>query len=144
MASVSFSYPSDGQAKWARVARGSWNGERKSARSSRKGGGHARNSTLRALSFNYELEGDSPAWKPVRVYNDGLQTVIEMPFAVRQTEAPTLLVVRAEGGLFTDDEVVQVNFHTDGTKYLVDMVFDIADLISGVGSTQQKVRIRRK
>ena len=79
-----------------------------------------------------------------RVYNDGLQTVIEMPFAMRQTEAPTLLVVRAEGGLFTSDDVVQVNFHADGTRYIVDMVFDVADLVAGVGSSQQKVRIRRR
>ena len=102
-----------------------------------------RTDVLRALSFNYALEGDDPPWKPVRVYNDGLQTVIEMPFAMKQTEAPTLLVIRAEGGLFTDDDVVQVNFHTEGTKYLVDMVFDVADLVVGVGSSQRKVRIRR-
>jgi type IV secretion system protein TrbG len=78
------------------------------------------------------------------VYNDGLQTVIEMPFAMKQTEAPTLLIIRAEGGVFTSDDLLQVNFHADGTKYIVDMVFDVADLIVGVGSNQQKVRIRRR
>lgn len=143
MASVSFSYPGDGESKWAGLApQGSRDGRPSVDDGTRAGS--SRTSALRALSFNYELEGDNPPWKPVRVYNDGLQTVIEMPFAMRQTEAPTLLVVRAEGGLFTDDEVVQVNFHADGTKYIVDMVFDVADLISGVGTTQQKVRIRRK
>ena len=99
--------------------------------------------SLQALSFAYELEGDNPPWKPVRVYNDGMQTVIELPFAVRQTEAPTLLVVRAEGGLFTDDERVQVNFRVHGTRYIVDTVFDVADLVAGVGPLQQRVRIRR-
>lgn len=96
-----------------------------------------------ALSFAYELEGDDPPWKPVRVYNNGLQTVIEMPFAMRQTEAPALLVIRAEGGPFSDDEEVQVNFRVQGTRYLVDAVFDVADLIAGVGALQQRVRIRR-
>ena len=148
MSSVSFSYPQDSQAKWAALSTSGAGRDRgnKAAATRGRGGRPSapRAGTLRALSFGYELEGDDPPWKPVRVYNDGLQTVIEMPFAMKQTEAPTLLVVRAEGGLFTDDDVVQVNFHTKGTKYIVDMVFDVADLIVGVGSTQQKVRIRRK
>lgn len=145
MASVSFAYPEDAQARWSELTQPKPRSQR-AGRTRRKGGaadGAVRTDVLRALSFNYELEGDNPPWKPVRVYNDGLQTVIEMPFAMRQTEAPTLLVVRAEGGLFTSDDVVQVNFHTDGTRYIVDMVFDVADLIVGVGSSQQKVRIRR-
>jgi P-type conjugative transfer protein TrbG len=144
MASVSFAYPSDAGTKWAELAehpaRAARSRTDKSPRPRRQRAG----GSLRALSFNYEIEGDDPPWKPVRVYNDGLQTVIEMPFAMRQTEAPTLLVVRAEGGLFTKDDVVQVNFHTQGTRYLVDMVFDVADLVVGVGSSQQRVRIRRK
>lgn len=99
--------------------------------------------SMDALSFDYVLEGDDPPWKPVRVYNDGLQTVIEMPFAVRQTEAPALLVVRTEAGPFSEDEVVQVNYRVHGQRYVVDNVFDIADLIAGVGESQQRVRIRR-
>ncbi len=146
MASVSFSYPGEAQARWAELSSGP-SPRVPSASAHAPGPGRprteVRTDVLRALSFNYELEGDSPPWKPVRVYNDGMQTVIEMPFAMRQTEAPTLLVVRAEGGLFTDDDVVQVNFHVDGTKYIVDMVFDVADLVVGVGSSQRKVRVRR-
>jgi len=147
MASVSFAYPQDAQARWSELAhpqRAKTRRQRRSSPEHGKGGTAVRTDVLRALSFNYELEGDDPPWKPVRVYNDGLQTVIEMPFAMRQTEAPTLLVVRAEGGLFTSDDVVQVNFHSDGTRYIVDMVFDVADLVAGVGSSQQKVRIRRR
>lgn len=147
MASVSFAYPQDGQARWSELARPQRRETLRQQRSSPEHGKHGtavRTDVLRALSFNYELEGDDPPWKPVRVYNDGLQTVIEMPFAMRQTEAPSLLVVRAEGGVFTSDDVVQVNFHADGTRYIVDMVFDVADLIAGVGSSQQKVRIRRR
>ena len=147
MASVSFAYPQDAQARWSELARPQRANKPRAGRSSSgqgRDGTAVRTDVLRALSFNYELEGDDPPWKPVRVYNDGLQTVIEMPFAMRQTEAPTLLVVRAEGGIFTSDDVVQVNFHADGTRYIVDMVFDVADLIVGVGSSQQKVRIRRR
>jgi type IV secretion system protein VirB9 len=149
MASVSFTYPEQSQNRWARLSgarerTGQAKGMPSHDRSSSKRAATAvRTEVLRALSFGYELEGDDPPWKPARVYNDGLQTVIEMPFAMRQTEAPTLLVVRAEGGIFTSDDVVQVNFHVDGTRYIVDMVFDVADLVAGVGSSQQRVRIRR-
>jgi type IV secretion system protein VirB9 len=143
MASVSFAYPQDAQTRWAELGRtGPSASEKRPNRPLKQP--ETRTDVLRVLSFNYELEGDDPAWKPVRVYNDGLQTVIELPFAMKQTEAPTLLVIRAEGGVFSSDDVVQVNFHADGTKYIVDMVFDVADLIVGVGSTQQKVRIRRR
>ena len=147
MASVSFAYPEDAQARWSELAaherRQSWSSHARNERGESRAATAVRSDVLRALSFNYQLEGDDPPWKPMRVYNDGLQTVIEMPFAVKQTEAPTLLVVRAEGGLFTSDDVVQVNFHTEGTRYIVDMVFDVADLVVGVGTSQQKVRIRR-
>jgi type IV secretory pathway VirB9-like protein len=37
-----------------------------------------------------------------------------------QTEAPTLLVVRKDGGLFTDDETVMVNYRVQGDRYIVD------------------------
>ena len=95
------------------------------------------------LSFDYELSG-SASWKPVRVYNDGRKTIIEMPGTMQQTEAPTLLVVRKEGGLFTDDETVLVNYRVQGNRYIVDTVFDRAILIAGVGSSQDRVTISRR
>ncbi|WP_277957829.1 TrbG/VirB9 family P-type conjugative transfer protein [Burkholderia plantarii] len=38
------------------------------------------------LSFDYELSG-SASWKPVRVYNDGRKTIIEMPGTMQQPNA---------------------------------------------------------
>ena len=64
-----------------------------------------------------------------------------MPTAMSQTEAPTLLVVRKDGGLFTDDETVMVNYRVQGDRYIVDTIFDKAILIAGVGSSQDKVTI---
>ncbi|MEG1055883.1 MAG: TrbG/VirB9 family P-type conjugative transfer protein, partial [Janthinobacterium sp.] len=72
---------------------------------------------LSDLNFKYAIDG-AVAWKPVRVYNDGVRTVIQMPAAMAQTEAPALLVVRKEGGLFTDDETVQVNYRVQGDRYI--------------------------
>lgn len=94
------------------------------------------------LNFRYELSGSAP-WKPVRVYNDGVKTVIQMPAAMAQTEAPTLLVVRKEGGLFSDDETVMINYRVQRDRYIVDTVFDKAILIAGVGRGQDRVTITR-
>ena len=61
----------------------------------------------------------------------------------RQTEAPTLLVVRKEGGLFSDDETALVNYRVQGDRYIVDTIFDKAILIAGVGRSQDRVTITR-
>jgi type IV secretion system protein VirB9 len=58
-----------------------------------------------------------------------------------QTEAPTLLLVRKEGGHFTEDETAIVNYRLQGDRYIVDAVFDKAILIAGVGSSQDRVTI---
>jgi type IV secretion system protein VirB9 len=60
-----------------------------------------------------------------------------------QTEAPTLLVVRKEGGWLSDDETVIVNYRVQNDRYIVDAVFDKAILIAGVGSNQARVTITR-
>lgn len=98
---------------------------------------------LPKLSFEYDVEGQA-AWKPVRVYNDGARTVIEMPSSIAQTEAPILLIVRKEGGLFTDAEEVMVNYSLQGSRYVVDTVFQKAVLVAGVGSHQDRVTIQRR
>ena len=98
---------------------------------------------LPKLSFEYDVEGYA-AWKPVRVYNDGARTVIEMPPSITQTEAPILLIVRKEGGLFTDAEEVMVNYQLQGSRYVVDTVFQKAVLVAGVGSRQDRVTIQRR
>ena len=98
---------------------------------------------LPKLSFEYDVSGQA-AWKPVRVYNDGARTVIEMPPSISQTEAPILLIVRKEGGLFTDAEEVMVNYSLQDRRYIVDTVFEKAVLVAGVGSNQDRVTIQRR
>ena len=66
-----------------------------------------------------------------------------MPEAMAQSEAPTLLVVRREGGVFEDDETVQVNYRIQGNRYIVDTVFDSAILIADVEGNQDAVAIKR-
>ncbi|RYZ90871.1 MAG: P-type conjugative transfer protein TrbG [Proteobacteria bacterium] len=89
------------------------------------------------LNFDYEMTG-SARWKPVRIYNDGLKTYIQMPKSMSQTEAPALLI------LGTDGSQQLVNYRLKQDRYIVDQIFAKAILISGVGSSQAKITITYK
>jgi P-type conjugative transfer protein TrbG len=135
MPRVAFTYPEDAAAKWDAV-------KRREATEKQERTIPQTSEYLGDLNFAYELSG-SAQWKPVRVYNNGVKTIIQMPSAMAQSEAPTLLVVRKDGGLFTDAETVMVNYRVQGDRYIVDTVFDKAILIAGVGRSQDRVTITR-
>ena len=136
MPQVAFTYPEEALAKWETIK--TREREERQDRTIPQTGEY-----LGDLSFEYDVDG-SVAWKPVRVYNDGRKTIIEMPKAMQQTESPSLLVVRKDGGIFTDAETVMVNYRVQGDRYIVDTVFDKAILIAGVGSSQDRVTITRR
>ncbi|SEQ93218.1 type IV secretion system protein VirB9 [Azotobacter beijerinckii] len=135
MPQVAFTYPEEALAKWEAIKRHE-TVERQKATIPETG------EYLGNLSFNYSISG-STSWKPVRVYNDGVKTIIEMPKTMTQTEAPTLLVVRKDGGWFKDDETVMVNYRVQSNRFIVDTIFDKAILIAGVGKSQDRVTIQR-
>ena len=138
MPRVGFIYPEDALAKWDAIkAKENHAMEIKRSRTLPQTGEYLGN-----LDFAYSVSG-SAAWKPVRVYNDGQKTIIQMPKILAQTEAPTLLLLRKEGGIFSQDETVMVNYRLQGNRYIVDTVFDKAILIAGVGGNQSRVTITR-
>lgn len=90
-----------------------------------------------SLNFNYQVEGANVPWKPVRVFDDGTHVYIQMPEAMRVTEAPALLVHTRTG------DTALVNYRLRQQYYVVDKLFDTAVLVMGVGSNQERVTIRR-
>ncbi len=100
------------------------------------------NEYLGDLDFAYTVSGRA-SWKPVRVYNDGVKTILEMPDTFQQKDAPTLLVVRREGRIFKKSEQTLVNYRVQNGRYIVDAVFDQAVLVVGVGGNQERVTITR-
>ena len=88
------------------------------------------------LNFNYEIEGDAK-WKPLRVYNDGIKTFIQMPKDMSVQEAPALVV------LDSSSNKNLVNYRLKEDKYIVDKLFDSAMLLLGVGSDQESIMIYR-
>jgi type IV secretion system protein TrbG len=91
---------------------------------------------VEALDFGYAIEGDDPPWRPVRAFDDGSQVFIEFPASLAQGEAPPLFV-RGTGG-----RAELVNYRLRGRYYVVDRLFDAAELRLGE-RRQQVVRIVR-
>lgn len=88
------------------------------------------------LYFGYAITGDNPPWRPFRAFDDGRQTYIEFPPSIAVGEAPPLFVLGANG-------VAQlVNYRVSGRFYVVDRLFDAAELRLGA-KKQAVVRITR-
>jgi type IV secretion system protein TrbG len=88
------------------------------------------------LNFNYAIGGDAPAWRPIRAFDDGAQVFIEFPPALDSSEAPPLFVIGSTG------KAELVNYRKRGLYYVVDRLFDTAELRVGE-KRQQVVRIIR-
>lgn len=92
--------------------------------------------TVEQLHFGYAISGDRPHWRPLRAFDDGRQTFIEFPASLAVGEAPPLFLVDAKG------EVALVNYRVSGRFYVVDRMFDVAELRLGL-KKQSIVRITR-
>lgn len=90
-----------------------------------------------ALDFRYAIEGDRPAWRPLRAFDDGRQVFIEFPPSVAQGEMPPLFVVGADG------QGELVNYRVRDRYMIVDRLFAAAELRMGTKKSQAKVRIVR-
>ena len=89
-----------------------------------------------SLHFNYAISGDAPTWRPLRAFDDGRQTFVEFPASIAVVDAPPLFVVGPTG------EAELVNYRVRGRYYVVDRIFDVAELRLGT-KKQQVVRIAR-
>ncbi len=92
---------------------------------------------LTALNFRYKIMGDLPAWRPLRVFDDGRQVMIEFPETVANTEMPPLFVSGKSGS------AELVNYRVQGRFMIVDRLFGAAELRLGDKKTSKTVRIER-
>ena len=82
------------------------------------------------------LGGRRPRWTPISVFSDGQRTVIAFPPELQVDEAPVLFVLAADG------EAQVVNYRQQGGLFIVDRVFDRAELRLGA-KRPEVVRITR-
>jgi type IV secretion system protein TrbG len=92
--------------------------------------------SVETLHFNYAISGDKPVWRPLRAFDDGQRTYVEFPASLASSEAPPMFLVDRDG------KAELVNYRLSGRYYIVDRIFDAAELRLGL-KKQQIVRIDR-
>ena len=100
------------------------------------GSGYKTVPDIEALNFSYKIKGDHPDWRPVRAFDDGRKVYIQFPLTIGRSEAPPLFV--KSGG-----ETALVNYRVKGRYYVVDRLFEEAELRLGE-KDQQVVSILKK
>jgi len=88
------------------------------------------------LNFNYTIKGDTPIWRPIRVFDDGKKVFIQFPDGLKRSEAPPLFITGNKG------KPRLVNYRIKGDYYVVDRLFGSAELRIGE-KDQTIVRIVR-
>jgi type IV secretion system protein TrbG len=129
---VSFWYPDDTQSQWDSYR------DQHRQQLKAKATYTLAPSAANELNFNYRIKGDSPHWKPVRVYSDKVKTYIQFPANVKNDQIPALVI------LDTAHQKQLVNYRMQDDRYVVDLVIDRAALIRGVGRHQECVEICRE
>ena len=135
MARVAFAYPEGDELKWqVHFAE---------QREAEKQASHTRELTPAAvavgnLCFDYTVKGGDENLRPVRVFDDGSKTYIQMPAGVQNRQAPALVILGQDG------KGEMVNYRVKDQLYVVDRLFDRAQLILGSGKKAQKVEISRE
>ncbi len=89
-----------------------------------------------AINLDYRISGDRTQWRPIGVFDDGHQVFVEMPEAISKITAPPLFILGETG-----EELV--NYRIEGRYYVVDRLFDRAELSLGTGWKKKTVRIER-
>jgi type IV secretion system protein VirB9 len=93
---------------------------------------------VESMNFDYKLKGGDSAVRPVRVFDDGKKTFIQISEEAKNREAPVLVVIGADG------KQEMVNYRVKGDMYIVDRLFDHAQLILGSGKKARKVEVDRE
>ena len=78
----------------------------------------------------------APVWTPEAVFDDGAKTYIRFPAAAAHSELPPLVIIGPDG------DAQLVNYRVRGLTYVVDQLFDRAELRLGA-RRQVVVRITR-
>jgi type IV secretion system protein VirB9 len=92
---------------------------------------------LASINFRYAIQGDNPAWRPLRAFDDGHKVYIEFPSGIAQGEMPPPFVIGPAGG----SEFV--NYRVNRNYYIVDRLFAAAKLRLGEKDSERRVRIVR-
>jgi type IV secretion system protein VirB9 len=132
IARIAFAYPDDDRQRWQRHLL-----EQRASEEATRAEVLPAMIAIEKMNFDYRVTGGIALIKPVRVFDDGAKTYIQMPPAIEHMEAPVLLVIG------TDGQGIMTNYRVQQQTYIVDRLFDRARLVLGSGKKAQKVEISR-
>ncbi len=136
VARVAFQYPQDDNArKWHQQA---IDQELAAKKAQHESDASPAMLAIDKLNFGYRVNGANEHLRPLRVYDDGAKTYIQMPPEIQHREVPVLLVMGADG------KGEMTNYRVRQQTYIVDRLFDRAQLVLGTGKKSQKVEISRE
>lgn len=134
VARAAFAYPADDIRKWQQHLAD----QRAKAQETRR---NAETTpamiAVEKMNFDYAVRGGNEHIRPLRVFDDGSKTYVQMPPEIQHREAPALVVLGSDG------KGEMVNYRVQNLTYVVDRLFDRAQLILGAGKKAQKVEISR-
>ena len=93
---------------------------------------------VESMYFDYRVKGGDDSTRPVRVFDDGKKTYIQMGPPAKNREVPALVVIGSDG------KQEMVNYRVKDDMYIVDRLFDRAALILGSGKKARRVEINRE
>jgi type IV secretion system protein VirB9 len=91
----------------------------------------------RNYRYGLQVQGSSPPWRPISVFDDGRRVYVVFPRGIVQGEMPPLFVLGSDG----EPQIVNSRIHQN--VLIVDRLFGAAELRLGSGDRQQVVRIVR-
>lgn len=128
VARVAFTYPEEARAAWEEYA------AKRDELAKSEIAPDMSPMSIEHLKFDYSIEGEA-SFHPIRVFDNGEKTYIQLPKAIQADEIPVLVVLNSEG----KEQLVNSRFVKGW--YEVDRLFDRAALILGVGNEQKKIII---
>lgn len=81
------------------------------------------------LDFSYRYSGDESLY-PIRTFNDGKKTYLQMPHKLMHSTLPALVVVNGTH-LFSEDDIAVTNYRIKDNKFIIDGLPEHIRLMSG-------------
>jgi len=91
--------------------------------------------TAERLNFSYDIHGGNEHIRPLRVFDDGEKTYLQMPAEMKNREAPVLLIVG------NDSKGEVTNYRVQHQTYIVDRLFDRANLVLGASKKNKGLTV---
>jgi type IV secretion system protein TrbG len=90
------------------------------------------------MNFSYTFKGGDDSIRPLQVFDDGKKAFIKMNPKMNFREAPALVVIGP------DERPEMLNYRVKDDMYVVDRIFDRAELVLGAGKKAKKWRLSVK